>query len=189
MPRSGMTPQRPKKPKQRELAFVAEGSPGFLGNGRCPQDLADLGVGVLPVSARARKWMQVHKISTLGDLLAARKKKVVSRCCLDAQVRGELLNSLKLFCRGEKYVYIFGLNFLGKGLDKILSNRGLRNAPVGTLDLDARILAFLEKKGVATVGELLLQPELPWRNPRILGNISVDEILVALAEFVAGNRK
>ncbi len=36
-----------------------------------------------------------------------------------------------------------------------------------------------------TVGQLLLQEELKWRNPRMLGNLLVDEILVSLGEFLS----
>lgn len=184
-----MTATRSDKSATRQLDFAEGLDQGFLGNARSPDCLAELGVGALRVSPRAKKWMSAHGIANLGALLRARGDKTISRDCLDAQVRNEIQEELKHYCKGDKYIYIFGINFIDKGLERVLSARNLRNSPLSRLEISPNLRAYLEKKGIENVGDLLLQPELPWRHPRRLGNLPVDEILVALAMFMARVRR
>ena len=52
------------------------------------------------------------------------------------------------------------------------------------LSISPALLKILQKKRVPTIGELLLQEELKWRNPRRLGNLLVNELLIALGVFL-----
>lgn len=179
-----MSPDKKHSSEQTEFPFMAKGAAGFL---RSPSPLLALGtlpVSVLLVGARARKWLSAHGIETLSDLVASVQSRDLSQKCLDQQVRNKLQDELKSYWNGKQYIYIFGINFVGKGVEKVLSDRKLRRTAIRALRISPHLSDILERKKVRTVGDLLLQPELQWRNPRFLGNLLVDEILVALAEFV-----
>ncbi|HOO77135.1 MAG TPA: hypothetical protein PLI51_04580 [bacterium] len=179
-----MSPDKKHSPEQTEFPFMAKGAAGFL---RSPSPLLDLGTlpaAVLLAGVRPRKWMAAHGIETLADLVAVVQSKDLSQKCLDQQVRNKLQDELKAYWNGKQYIYIFGINFVGKGVERVLCDRKLRRTSIRALRISPHLIDILERKKIRTVGDLLLQPELQWRNPRSLGNLLVDEILVALAEFV-----
>jgi DNA-directed RNA polymerase alpha subunit len=178
--------KRGRKPKvvQTEFPFIGERRALFS---QRPPNLPDLGrlpASVLNVGTRARKWLKAHQIRTLDQLVEAEKNKTVSGKCLDQQVRKEIQRQLGLFWEGKKYRYLFALNFLDKGVEKILSNNKQRQLPLSGLRLSLPLRQALEEKKIATIGDLLLQAELKWRNPRVFGNILVEEILAALDLFL-----
>lgn len=181
--------KKKKKDAQKEFPFVSSRRESFLSDPPRLRDLGKLPVTVLQISTRGRKWLRAHKITDLDQLIEASRKKLISQQCLDNQVRKELHRELGNYCAGKKYKYIFALNFLGRGVEKILGQRKLRSTPVSRLEISAPLQEVLREKGINTVGEILLQPELEWRNPRKLGNIMVDEILVALASFIVQHKK
>jgi len=178
-----------KKPAQKEFPFTFSRGKSFLSDPPRLNDLGKLPVSVLQISTRGRKWLRAHKIGNLEQLIEARGKKLISQQCLDNQVRKELHRELGHYCSGKKYKYIFALNFLGRGVEKILSQRRLRSTLISRLNLSSPLQEILVDKDINTVGEILLQPELEWRNPRKLGNVMVDEILVALATFIVKQKK
>lgn len=168
---------------QKEFAFSAP--PNSLANPPRLQDLGRLSADVLRVSARAKKWLKAHGLKTLNEVVEASVRKQVSHQCLDQQVRKELQRELSRFWSGPKFRYIFALNFLDRGVDDALAHPRVGATPLERLPLSPPLRKAIGDKGVATVGELLLQEELKWRHPRVFGNILVDEILSALGEFLA----
>ena len=176
--------QKSQDQKQKKFAFSSPRKEDFLYNPPQPKDLGSLSVKVLQLNARARKWLRAHQIDNLEKLVEAKRGKLISRLCLDSQVRKELSQELRLYWDGKKYKYILALNFLDRGVEDILSHRKTRMAPLKRLSLSPALQEVLENKKIQTVGELLLQSELKWRNPRMLGNILVNEILIALSTFI-----
>ena len=179
-----MAKTKSKKIIQKEFPFADARIGNFLADPPRLRDLGKLPVTVLRPSSRAGKWLHAHHITKLDQLVKAQKDKVVSRQCLDNEIRKELLRKLKDFWTGTKYRYIFALNFLDRGVALVLSRVKLRTYPIERLELSPHLKKLIQQKGVKSVGDLLLQPELKWRNPRRLGNLPVDEILVALSKFL-----
>lgn len=176
--------QKSQDQKQKKFAFSSPRKEDFLYDSPQPEDLGALSVKVLQLSARARKWLRAHQIDNLEKLVEAKRSKLITRRCLDSQVRKELSRELMLYWNGKKYKYILALNFLDRGVEVILSHRKTRMAPLKRLSLSPVLQEVLENKKIQTIGELLLQSELKWRNPRMLGNILVNEILFALGAFI-----
>lgn len=171
--------------RQQEFFFNASPEKGSFSNPPSPADLGRLPVGVLEVSARARKWLRAHRIADLDGLIAAEREKVISRKCLDNQIRKELHTELRRFWNGKKFRYLIALNFLDHGVDKALSRSRVRKAAVKNLKISPALLKIIQKKGIQTIGELLLQEELKWRNPRRLGNLLVNELLIAIGVYLS----
>ncbi len=172
------------KNNQQEFLFHSPDRKDFLSDPPRPADLGNLPVSVLEVSGRAKKWLRAHKIADLNQLIEAEKKKTISRQCLDNQIRKELHNELRRYWTGKKFKYILALNFLDHGIDKALGRSKVRKAPVKKLTLSPALQKILQKKRIQTIGDLFLQEELKWRNPRNLGNILVNELLIALSVFL-----
>jgi DNA-directed RNA polymerase alpha subunit len=179
-----MAKTRSRKITQKEFPFASSEIGNFLADPPRPADLGKLPVAVLRLSPRAVKWLRVHHIDNLDQLVQAHKEKIVSRQLLDNEIRKELQRNLKNFWNGSKYRYIFALNFLDRGVALVLSRARLRAHPIERLELSHYLRKLIQQKGVKDVGQLLLQPELKWRNPRLLGNIPVDEILVSLSKYI-----
>ena len=173
-----------KKLLQKEFIFDSAQQGDFLADPPRPRDLGSLPVTVLELSARARRWLRTHQITSLDQLIEAEKKKVISRQCLDNQIRKEFHSALSDYWNGKKFRYILALNFLEHGIDKTLSQSKIRKASIKRLDLSDTLLQILQKKKIQTIGQLFLQEELKWRNPRSLGNILVNEILISLSIFL-----
>ncbi len=173
-----------KKILQKEFIFDSPRQGDFLSNPSRPHDLGSLPVTVLELSARARRWLQAHGIFDLDQLIESEKKKVISRQCMDNQIRKELHSALSSYWNGKTFRYILALNFLERGVDKALGQSKIRKASIKRLDLSDALLRILQKKKIQTIGQLFLQEELKWRNPRSLGNILVNEILISLGVFL-----
>jgi len=77
-----------------------------------------------------------------------------------------------------------GCKFLDHGVEKALSQSKVRRSPIKRLPLSIAMQAIFHKKRIKTIGQLLLQEELKWRNPRSFGNILVNEILIALSTYL-----
>lgn len=178
--------KRAKKAKtvQTEFPFIGEPRPVFNKSAPSLPELGRLPVSVLELGARARKWLKAHGISTLGQLAEADSKRMISSECLDRQVRSEIQSQLKQYWSGKKFRYLFALNFLDRGVSLVLADRDLRSLPLSRLALSPPLRRALEGKKVESIGGLLLQPELKWRNPRVLGNILIEEVLVAIDAFL-----
>lgn len=178
--------KRGKKVKtvQTEFPFIGEPRPVFRTTAPNLPDLGRLPVSVLKLGARARKWLKAHRIGTLGELAEAEKNKVVSGKCLDQQVRKDIQAELERYWGGKKFKYLIALNFLDRGVDRVLADKKLCSLPLSRLALSPPLLHALEGKQVGDIGTLLLQPELNWRNPRVFGNILVEEVLLALSKFL-----
>ncbi|MDP8235796.1 MAG: hypothetical protein P9M08_05395 [Candidatus Erginobacter occultus] len=174
----------PRKNRQQEFFFNTPPERGTFSNPPRPADLGRLPVSVLGVSARARKWLRAHKISDLDGLIAAEQDKVISRKCLDNQIRKELHTGLRLYWNGKKFKYLIALNFLDHGIEKALSRSRVRKAAIKNLKISPALLKIIQKKEIHSVGDLLLQEELKWRNPRRLGNLLVNELLIALSDYL-----
>lgn len=184
-----MSPSKKAGSVQKEFSFSSRAEPTFLADPPRPQDLGNLPVKVMVLSKRARKWLSAHGIKKINQLVDAHSKKLISRQCLDNSVRKELHRELGHYWNGKKYKYILALNFLDRGVDRVLSQRKRRETPVKTLDLSDPVRKLIGDRQVETVGQLFLQPELEWRNPRNLGNILVNEILIALCGFLDQNKE
>ncbi|MFH1038712.1 MAG: hypothetical protein V1789_08620 [PVC group bacterium] len=169
---------------QQEFLFNSPDRKDFLSHPPRPASLGLLPVSVLEVSVRARTWLRAHKIGDLNQLIEAEKGKVISRQCLDNQIRKELYTELRRYWNGKKFKYILALNFLDHGIDKALGRSKVRKTPVKKLTLSPTLQKILQKKRIQTIGQLLLQEELKWRNPRSLGNILVNELLISLSVFL-----
>lgn len=178
-----------KDSDQKEFRFSASDKEVSLSDPPHPRDLGKLSVDVLQLSRRGKKWLAAHGINTLEELVEADRNKMISRRCLDNNVRKELHRELGYFWNGKKYIYILALNFLDRGVEKVLSRRQLRKTSVKELSLSPTLQTLLKKNNIITVGQLFLQPELKWRNPRSMGNILVNEILIALSNFLSGLEK
>lgn len=174
--------------KQRKFLFASPRKHDFLSDPPQPKDLGNLSVKVLQINARAKKWLRAHQINNLSQLVEAKRSKLISQRCLDSQVRKELTQELGFYWDGKKFKYILALNFLDRGVEDVLSHRKARMTPLKRLALSPALQEILENKRVLTVGELLHQSELKWRNPRILGNMLVNEILIALSAFLTQQR-
>ncbi|MDP8236217.1 MAG: hypothetical protein P9M08_07520, partial [Candidatus Erginobacter occultus] len=85
---------------------------------------------------------------------------------------------------GKKFKYLIALNFLDHGIEKALSRSRVRKAAIKNLKISPALLKIIQKKQIHSVGELLLQEELKWRNPRRLGNLLVNELLIALSDYL-----
>jgi len=179
-----MASRPPRKISQQEFFFNTPPEKNSFSNPPRPADLGRLPVSVLGVSARARKWLRAHKIADLDGLIAAEQEKVISRKCLDNQIRKELHTELRHYWTGKKFRYLIALNFLDHGIEKALSRPRVRKAAVKNLKISPALLKILQNKRILTVGELLLQEELKWRNPRRLGNLLVNELLIALSDYL-----
>jgi hypothetical protein len=179
-----MDARQPRKSRQQEFFFNTAPEKGSFSNPPRPADLGRLPVSVLVISSRARKWLRAHKIADLDGLIEAERTKVISRKCLDNQIRKELHTELRRFWNGNKFRYLIALNYIDHGIDKALSRSRVRKAAVKNLDISPALLKIIQKKRVLTIGELLLQEELKWRNPRRLGNLLVNELLIALGVFL-----
>ena len=179
----------PKKVTQKEFPFAVSRIGSFLADPPCLGDLGKLPVAVLRLSPRAGKWLRAHHIANLDQLVQAHKEKIVSRQLLDNEIRKELQRKLKDFWTGTKYRYLFALNFLDRGVALVLSRAKLRAYPIERLELSPYLRKLIQQKGLKDVGDLLMQPELKWRNPRRLGNIPVDEILVSLSKYITHSTK
>ncbi len=179
-----MASDQPKDGLQQEFFFNIAPEKGSFSDPPRPADLGRLPVGVLPVSSRARTWLKAHQIADLDGLIEAERNKMISRKCLDNQIRKELHTELRRFWNGKKFRYLIALNFLDHGIDRALSRSRIRKAAVKNLNLSPALLKIIQKKQVLTVGELLLQEELKWRNPRRLGNLLVNELLIALGVYL-----
>ncbi len=177
------------KPDQKEFLFASPEDEVTLSDPPHPRDLGKLSIDVLQLSSRGKKWLAAHDIETLADLVAADRNKLISRQCLDNNVRKELHRELGYFWNGKKFRYILALNFLDRGVERVLSRRKLRTRSVKELPLSGTLQKLLKKKYILTVDQLFLQPELKWRNPRSMGNILVNEILLALSNFLASCEK
>ncbi|MDP8214983.1 MAG: hypothetical protein RAO92_03280 [Candidatus Euphemobacter frigidus] len=169
---------------QKEFLFDSAHQKDFLSNPPRPRNLGRLPVAVLEVSTRAKNWLRAHGISNIDQLIKAEKEKVISRQCLDNQIRKELHSALTPYWNGKKYKYIIALNFIEHGVDKALSQSRIRKASLKRLSLPNALRQILQKKRIQTIGQLFLQEELRWRNPRSLGNILVNEILISLSTFL-----
>jgi len=174
---------------QKEFQFSSPEDEVTLSDPPQPRDLGKLSIDVLQLSRRGKKWLGAHDIETLAQLVEADREKLISRQCLDNNVRKELHRELGYFWSGKKYKYILALNFLDRGVENVLSRREARSIPVKQLPLSSTLHSLLKKNNIVTVGQLFLQPELKWRNPRSMGNILVNEILIALSNFLSGGRK
>ncbi len=179
-----MASRPPSKISQQEFFFNTPPEKGSFSNPPRPADLGQLPVSVLAVSARARKWLRAHQIADLDGLIAAEREKVISRKCLDNQIRKELHSELRRYWTGKKFRYLIALNFLDHGIEKALSRARVRKAAVKNLKISPALMKIIQKKQIQTVGELLLQEELKWRNPRRLGNLLVNELLIALSDYL-----
>lgn len=174
-----------KTSRQQEFFFSTPPEKGSFSNPPRPADLGRLPVSVLVISSRARKWLRAHKIADLDGLIEAERKKMISQKCLDNQIRKELHTELRRFWNGKKFRYLIALNFLDHGIEKALSRGRVRKAAVKNLNISPALLKIIQKKRVLTIGELLLQEELKWRNPRRLGNLLVNELLIALGVYLS----
>ncbi len=180
-----MDARQPSTSRQQEFFFNTPPERGAFSNPPRPANLGRLPVSVLVISSRARKWLRAHQIADLDGLIEAEREKVISRKCLDNQIRKELYAELRRFWNGKKYRYLIALNFLDHGVEKALSRARIRKAQVKNLSISPALLKILQKKRVLTIGELLLQEELKWRNPRRLGNLLVNELLIALGIYLS----
>ena len=174
-----------RKIVQEQFPFASAPPKNFLANPPRLQDLGWLSAEVLQVSTRAKKWLRAHGLKTLNQVVEASVQKQVSHQCLDQQVRKELQRELSRFWVGNKFRYIFALHFLDRGVDAVLAHPRLSDTPLDRLSLSPPLRKVIGGKGVQTVGQLLLEEELKWRNPRVFGNILVDEILAALGDFLS----
>jgi len=179
-----MDARQPRKKLQQEFFFNTPPEKNSFSNPPRPADIGRLPVSVLAVSSRARKWLKAHKIADLDGLIEAEQSRVISRKCLDNQIRKELHTELRRFWNGKKFRYLIALNFLDHGIEKALSRARIRKAAVKNLKISPALLKILQKKRVQTIGELLLQEELKWRNPRRLGNLLVNELLIAIGVYL-----
>jgi len=169
---------------QREFAFDHPPQRHFISSQSRPRNLGQLPVMVLELTPRARRWLRTHEIMTLDQLIEAENNKVISRQCLDNQIRKELHHELRNYWTGKKFRYILAVNFLDHGVEKALSQSKVRRSPIKRLPLSIAMQAIFHKKRIKTIGQLLLQEELKWRNPRSFGNILVNEILIALSTYL-----
>ena len=179
-----MVGNRDNKSIQKEFLFDAASPAGFISAESRPDNLGQLPVTVLQLNIRARRWLLAHEINTIDQLIEAEKDKVISRECLDNQIRKELHSELKNYWTGKKFKYILAINFLAPGIRELLSMPKVRKASIKRLSLSPALISILQKKKIQTVGQLLLQEELKWRNPRSLGNILVNEILISLSNHL-----
>lgn len=169
---------------QKEFFFGLSPHRSFISAQSSPHNLGQLPVTVLELTARARRWLRTHKIMNLDQLIEAEKNKVISQQCLDNYIRKELHHELKYYWTGKKFRYILAVNFLDHGVEKALSQSKVRKAPLKRLPLSRPLQSVLQKKRIQTIGQLFLQEELKWRNPRSIGNILVNEILIALSTYL-----
>jgi hypothetical protein len=174
----------PSKISQQEFFFNTSPERPPLSTAPRPADLGRLPVSVLGTSVRARKWLRAHQIADLDGLIVAEQEKVISRKCLDNQIRKELQSKLRRYWDGNKFHYLIALNFLDRGVEKALSQARIRKASVKRLKISPALLKIIQKKRIQTIEELLLQEELKWRNPRRLGNLLVNELLMALCDYL-----
>ena len=179
-----MESNRHKKNIQKEFSFDQAPHRNFISSQSRPRNLGQLPVTVLELTSRARRWLRTHEIVTLDQLIEAEKNKVISLQCLDNQIRKELHHELRNYWTGKKFRYILAINFLDHGVEKALSQSKIRKAPLKRIPLSPPLQEILHKKRVQTIGQLLLQEELKWRNPRSFGNILVNEILIALSTYL-----
>ncbi len=179
-----MDARQTRKSRQQEFFFNTPPEKGSFSDPPRPAALGRLPVSVLAVSTRARKWLRAHRIADLDGLIAAERNRVISQKCLDNQIRKELHTELRCFWNGKKFRYLIALNYLDHGVDRALARTRVRKAAVKNLKISPALLKILQKKRIATIGELLLQEELKWRNPRRLGNLLVNELLIALGVYL-----
>ncbi|MEA1928186.1 MAG: hypothetical protein U9N73_08250 [Candidatus Auribacterota bacterium] len=173
-----------KKSIQKEFLFDSPPRREFISAQSRPRDLGQLPVTVLELNIRARRWLHAHDITTIDQLIEAKQKKIISSKCLDNQVRIELQSELRKYWTGKKFKYILAVNFLDHGVGEALSLTRVRRASIKQLSISPALQAILHKKKIQTIGQLLLHEELKWRNPRSLGNILVNEILIALSIYL-----
>ncbi len=179
-----MATHPPGKISQQEFFFNTSPDRPPLSTAPRPADLGRLPISVLGVSVRARKWLRAHRIADLDGLIVAEQEKIISRKCLDSQIRKELRTKLRRYWDGNKFHYLIALNFLDHGVEKALSRARIRKASVKSLKISPALLEIIQKRRIHTVEELLLQEELKWRNPRRLGNLLVNEMLIALCDYL-----
>jgi len=179
-----MESNRQSKNAQKEFSFDKPPHRNFISSQSRPRNLGQLPVTVLELTSRARRWLRTHEILNLDQLIEAEKTKVISLKCLDNQIRKELHHELRNYWTGKKFRYILAINFLDHGVGNALSQTKVRRAPLKRIKLSPALQEILHKKRVQTIGQLLLQEELKWRNPRSLGNILVNEILIALSTYL-----
>ena len=179
-----MESKRQNKNIQREFSFDHPPQRHFISAQSRPRNLGQLPVMVLELTPRARRWLRTHEITNLDQLIEAENEKIISRQCLDNQIRKELHNELRNYWTGKKFRYILAVNFLEHGVANALGQPKVRRAPIKRLPLSLALQAILHKKRIKTIGQLLLQEELKWRNPRSFGNILVNEILIALSTYL-----
>ena len=94
--------ENPNKIIQKEFSFDPSPHRSFISAQSSPRNLGQLPVTVLELTARARRWLRTHEIINLDQLIEAEKKKVISRECLDNQIRKELHNELRNYWTGKK---------------------------------------------------------------------------------------
>lgn len=179
-----MESKRQDKNIQTEFSFDHPPPRNFISAQSRPRNLGQLPVTVLELTSRARRWLLTHEIMSLDQLIEAERNKVISHQCLDNQIRKELHHELRNYWTGKKFRYILAVNFLDHGVEKALNQSKIRKAPIKRLPLSISLQAILHKKRIQTVGQLFLQEELKWRNPRSFGNILVNEILIALSTYL-----